>query len=225
MQRWIPFAMTVAIACGAAPTPLQNRRGVARLGTVYVAPPGIFIDGKFLGSIPQLRARPAGLIAALDRSDALGHASITFDLRTLPASIAIDALRLFTGRTLRFRAGHNGPACAGLRLHDHPNPRSSDAIRVSVLLDDECAWIGISRVGEFQAIRDVHAGHRDVKTLGLLLRKHKASVFFEGRRDLELAARAGSAADVAGALAVACGAGFTDITLVAPDQLSAVPAP
>jgi hypothetical protein len=225
MRGRIPLAIVLAGACGAAPTaPLRNKPAVTRLHTVRIAAPGVFLEGRLLGTIARLRARPDVLVAAL----AEAPVAITCDLDAEPATLAIEALRLFTGRTVQFRAGRDGLTCATLRLHDTPShtfDHSHDLVRISVFLDEERTFIGLSRLDEFQVIDDADGGRRDLRSLDRLLREHKANVFFADRSDLELAASDGSASDVAGAVAVACDAGFTDITLVAPDQLSAAPRP
>ena len=85
------------------------------------------------------------------------------------------------------------------------------------------AWIGLSRVNEFQEIpRD--KGRYDLARLADALKAHKTSAFFADRTDIEIGAEPGVTGDVlADAIYIACTAGFRDLAVLTPDRLTIVP--
>lgn len=202
---------------------------------VYVGGSGVWVDRKHVATLAEIEAKRGALTAAIDADATLlptvGYSGLVaaLDLHAEPAAQAISALRLFVGRETYFTRPHRDPDIPPLRISpmcsprftDQPGP-DSEVITLSIFLDEARAWVGLSRVNEFQEIGDVDH-HRDLDKLRVTLREHKASATFADRTDVELAASAGTAADVIAVVDYACGEGFRDIALLAPDKLTARP--
>jgi biopolymer transport protein ExbD len=114
----------------------------------------------------------------------------------------------------------NAPECLA-------DPEICDPVRLSVLVEPERIWIGLSRVNEFEKIEKLEAGH-DWDKLEERLRHHKASAFFADKTDIEVAAQSTTAAPVQyqaliAAMDVAVKVGFIDVGLTDPNGLSARP--
>ena len=106
-------------------------------------------------------------------------------------------------------------------------PGGCDEPRLSVLLDADQIWIGVSRVNDFQSIPRTPAGY-DWAKLEDALKVHKASAFFEHATAIEIAADSSSAHPVAyqsliAAMDVAVKTGFIDVGITDPQGLSARP--
>jgi hypothetical protein len=100
---------------------------------------------------------------------------------------------------------------------------ADDQIRLSILLDKDRIWVGLSRVLEFEEIPNRQT--YDFVKLEKALKEHKASADFTDRYDAELAADGGvTAGDVLSAFDVACKVGFIDLAVLPRAQLSAGPA-
>lgn len=102
-----------------------------------------------------------------------------------------------------------------------------DAPRLSVLIDADRIWIGVSRLDEFQAIPRTAAGY-DWARLEDVLRQHKASPYFEHATDIEIAADSSPDHPIAyqsliAAMDVAVKTGFVDVGVTDPRGLSARP--
>jgi biopolymer transport protein ExbD len=107
------------------------------------------------------------------------------------------------------------------------DPAGCDDPRLSVLLDGDEIWIGVSRVNDFQKIPNTAAGYDWVR-LEDALRQHKASAFFEHATAIEIAADSTAAHPVAyqaliAAMDVAVKTGFVDVGITDPQGLSARP--
>jgi biopolymer transport protein ExbD len=107
------------------------------------------------------------------------------------------------------------------------DPAGCDAPRLSVLLDADQIWIGVSRVNDFQQIPRTAAGY-DWAKFEDALKQHKASAFFEHETAIEIAADSTSAHPVAyqaliAAMDVAVKTGFVDVGITDPQGLSARP--
>jgi hypothetical protein len=206
---------------------------------VYIGPPGVFIDRKQVATLSELTSKRAELLAALDANAKLAPTfgytglSVTFDLDAQPATTAIEALRLFADRDTYFRRRAHDPEipiksteilCGQMKLRDKPtnNPRFQEP-QLSIFLAKDRAWVGLSQVNEFYDIPDLADKTRDFDKVQDTLRIHKAGKEFAERNDIELAASTGTAREVLAAFDLACNAGFNDIAVVAPDQLSARP--
>jgi hypothetical protein len=104
------------------------------------------------------------------------------------------------------------------RVRDAMVMDDSEIVRISVLVQSDKIWVGISRVNEFQELR------RDPAKLATVLKEHKASAFFADRHDIEIAGDPGASyIDVINAIKAAQGAGFTNWQLTDPYGLSARP--
>jgi biopolymer transport protein ExbD len=99
--------------------------------------------------------------------------------------------------------------------------------KLSVLLDADQIWIGISRVNEFETIPKVN-GQYDWQKLEERLKSQKASSFFLDKTNIEIAAQSTQASPVSysnlvAAMDVALKVGFADVGLSDPNGLSARP--
>jgi biopolymer transport protein ExbD len=102
-----------------------------------------------------------------------------------------------------------------------------DEPKLSVLLDGDEIWVGVSRVNDFQRIPRVATGY-DWARLEDALRQHKASALFEHTTGIEIAADSTAAHPIdyqalIAAMDVAVKAGFVDVGLTEPQGLSARP--
>lgn len=102
-----------------------------------------------------------------------------------------------------------------------------ETVTLSVLVQADRIWVGLSRVNEFQEIAKTAEGH-DWAKFETTLKDHKASAFFADRADLEIAAESTMAQpvnyqDVISAMDVAVKVGFVDVGLSDPAGLAARP--
>lgn len=98
---------------------------------------------------------------------------------------------------------------------------------LSVLIQADKIWIGVSRVNDFQEIA-AKAGDQDWDKFEATLKEQKASAFFSDRTDLEVAAESTAQSvvhyqDVIHAMDIAVKVGFVDVGLTDPAGLSARP--
>ena len=108
-----------------------------------------------------------------------------------------------------------------------PCTEGCDDPQLSVLLDSDQIWIGISRVNEFESIPKVN-GQYDWQKLEERLKAQKASSFFLDSKDIEIAAQSTQASPVSyqtliAAMDIAVKVGFEDVGLTDPQGLSARP--
>jgi hypothetical protein len=116
----------------------------------------------------------------------------------------------------------------GFRSWDPPRICVCDydeLVMLSVLVEPAGIWLGTSRVNEF-----IYIPGLDWTRLEAELRKLKASAFFEGRADLEIAVRGTDEHPITHgtlvtAMATARRVGFTDIQLTPPEEVAASPYP
>ena len=99
--------------------------------------------------------------------------------------------------------------------------------RLSVLIDPDEIWVGVSRVNEFQKIPRTAAGH-DWGKLEETLKQQKASAFFDHKTDIEIAAASSAGRPVVyqeliAAMDLAIKTGFVDVGITDPQGLSARP--
>jgi biopolymer transport protein ExbD len=104
----------------------------------------------------------------------------------------------------------------------------TDPVRISVLLQADKIWVGLSRINEFQEIGKLPSGGHDWPRLETVLKEHKGSSFFADKAELELAAESTTGSevsydDVIQAMDIALVTGFKDIGLSDPQGLSARP--
>lgn len=101
-------------------------------------------------------------------------------------------------------------------------------VQLSVLLQADRIWVGLSRVNEFQEIAKRGDGQPDWEKFESTLKEHKASAFFADRTDIEVAAESTTGAevkyqDIIHAMDVALKVGFIDVGLTDPGGLAARP--
>ena len=102
-----------------------------------------------------------------------------------------------------------------------------DPPRLSVLIEADDIWVGVSRVNDFQKLDKTATGY-DWARLEGMLRQHKASSLFDHATGIEIAADSTAAHPIAyqaliAAMDVAVKAGFVDVGITEPAGLSARP--
>ncbi|TMQ15483.1 MAG: biopolymer transporter ExbD [Deltaproteobacteria bacterium] len=102
-----------------------------------------------------------------------------------------------------------------------------DPPKLSVLIEADDIWVGVSRVNDFQKLPKIQTGY-DWTGLETALRAHKASAFFERVSNIEIAADSTAAHPIAyqeliAAMDTAVKAGFIDVGITDPQGLSARP--
>ena len=105
--------------------------------------------------------------------------------------------------------------------------QDDEHVTLSVLVQSDKIWVGLSRVNEFQEIPK-KAEDQDWEKFETTLKEHKASAFFADRADLEIAAESTTQSpvkyqDVIQAMDVAVKVGFIDVGLSDPAGLAARP--
>jgi biopolymer transport protein ExbD len=114
------------------------------------------------------------------------------------------------------------------KTRDTSNVQKDDeTVTLSVLVQADRIWVGLSRVNEFQEIPK-KAEDQDWEKFETTLKEHKASAFFADRADLEIAAESTTQApvryqDVIRAMDYAIKVGFIDVGLSDPAGLAARP--
>lgn len=102
-----------------------------------------------------------------------------------------------------------------------------DDPKLSVLIDTDEIWVGVSRVNDFSKIPRTAAGHDWVK-LEDTLRQHKGSAFFNDKTGIEIAAHSTPSHPVSyqaliATMDIAVKTGFIDVGVTDPRGLSAQP--
>jgi len=121
------------------------------------------------------------------------------------------------------------PVAPAGKARDVPPCMSDDCDKpkLSVLVDADQIWIGISRVNEFESIPKVN-GQYDWQKLEERLKAQKASAFFMDEKNIEIAAQSSQASPVTyqnlvATMDIAVKVGFGDVGLTDPQGLSARP--
>jgi len=101
-------------------------------------------------------------------------------------------------------------------------------VKLSVLIENEDIWIGVSRVNDFEKIARRADGSYDYERLEERLRAHKSSTFFHDTTAIEVAAASSPSSPVnyqalISTMDIAVKAGFADVGITDPDGLSARP--
>lgn len=114
------------------------------------------------------------------------------------------------------------------KTRDNGNPEPEEIVRLSVLVQADRIWVGLSRVNEFQEIPKLPSGEMDWQKYETTLKDKKASAFFQDRSDLEIAGESTAQSqvkyqDIIKAMDVAVKVGFIDVGLSDPAGLSARP--
>ena len=106
--------------------------------------------------------------------------------------------------------------------------QDDEHVTLSVLVQSDKIWVGLSRVNEFQEIPKLQSGEQDWDKFETTLKEHKASAFFADRTDLEIAAESTTQSpvkyqDIIHAMDLAVKVGFIDVGLSDPQGLAARP--
>jgi len=115
------------------------------------------------------------------------------------------------------------------KTRDTSNVQKDDeTVTLSVLVQSDRIWVGLSRVNEFQEIPKLAEGDQDWVKFETTLKEHKASAFFADRADLEIAAESTTQSpvkyqDIIRAMDFAVKVGFIDVGLSDPAGLAARP--
>jgi biopolymer transport protein ExbD len=104
----------------------------------------------------------------------------------------------------------------------------NETVVLSVLVQSDKIWVGLSRVNEFQDIPKLASGEHDWDKFETTVKQHKTSAFFADRADIEIAAESTIQSpvkyqDVIHAMDVAVKVGFVDVGLSDPAGLAARP--
>jgi len=105
--------------------------------------------------------------------------------------------------------------------------QDDEHVTLSVLVQSDKIWVGLSRVNEFAEIPKKN-DDQDWDKLESTLKEHKASAFFADRADIEIAAESTTTApvkyqDIIHAMDLAVKVGFIDVGLSDPQGLAARP--
>ena len=105
--------------------------------------------------------------------------------------------------------------------------QDDEHVTLSVLVQSDRIWVGLSRVNEFQEIPK-KGDLQDWEKLETTLKEHKASAFFADRTQIEVAGESTTQApvpyqDVIQTMDVAIKVGFIDVGLTDPAGLAARP--
>ena len=95
-----------------------------------------------------------------------------------------------------------------------------DRVRLSILVQPDHLWIGLSRVNE---LVDIPRDGKEWTALAAKLAEHKKSAFFSDRDDLDIAGERVTYGEVVKAVAAATDAGFGQWIVVSPGELAARP--
>jgi biopolymer transport protein ExbD len=106
--------------------------------------------------------------------------------------------------------------------------QEDEKVILSVLVQSDKIWVGLSRVNEFQDIPKLATGEHDWDKFETTIKQHKTSAFFSDRSDIEVAAEStvGSPVkyqEVIRAMDLAVKVGFIDVGLSDPAGLAARP--
>jgi hypothetical protein len=195
---------------------------------VYVGPSGVYYDREHVASLAEFPAVAAELRRKLTDHATPPHVVLDLDAAPPPAAVelfrALADVPLRVSRRVQPTADDPMPYLPPCRLRfAAPAAPADGVVMLSLLIDAQQTWIGLSRVNEFQQVNHLGADRPDWAKLDATLNDHKASAFFSDRTDAELATEAPSTAWLVTGVDVACLSGFTDLAIVPPDQLSARP--
>ena len=115
------------------------------------------------------------------------------------------------------------------KTRDQSNVQQDDEhVTLSVLVQSDKIWVGLSRVNEFQDIPKLASGDHDWDKFETTIKQHKTSAFFADRTDLEIAAESTAASpvkyqDIIHAMDLSLKVGFLDVGLSDPQGLAARP--
>jgi len=109
-----------------------------------------------------------------------------------------------------------------------PVDKDEEPVTLSVLVQADDIWVGVSRVDDFRKIDKKQDGSQDWEKFEATLKEHKASAFFNDRTNIEIAAESTPSSpvvyqDIIHAMDVAVKVGFADVGLTDPAGLAARP--
>ena len=112
------------------------------------------------------------------------------------------------------------------KARDHVDKETDDP-KLSVLIESDEIWVGVSRVDDYTRIPKTESGY-DWAKLHEVLQAQKSSTFFTGTTEIQVAAESTKAQPVSYqqivlAMDTAVKAGFSDVKLSDPDALYARP--
>ncbi len=112
------------------------------------------------------------------------------------------------------------------KARDQLVPENDDP-KLSVLIENDEIWVGVSRLEEYQRIPKTDSGY-DWSKLEEALKAQKASTWFTGTNEIQVAAESTKSEPVSYqqivlAMDTAVKAGFSDVRLSDPDALYARP--
>lgn len=160
-----------------------------------------------------------------------GKKSLNVDLNIVPfidvmscltAFLLVSAVWVNIAR-LEIKPAGRGPSDCVDGTCDDPSPK------LSVLIDADEIWVGVSRVNDFQKIPRTATGY-DWAKLEDALKLQKASAFFDHKTDIEIAAESTrdhpvTYQELIATMDVAVKVGFVDVGVTEPNSLSARPTP
>jgi biopolymer transport protein TolR len=117
---------------------------------------------------------------------------------------------------------------AGKSRDGEPCQEDDCDVKLSVLVEKDVIWVGVSRLNEFDRIALRADGKHDFDRLEQRLREHKTSAYFRDSSVIEVAASSSTQEPVQyqtliAAMDVAVKVGFRDVGITDPDGLSARP--
>ena len=227
-MRWPVLALACACSSKKPPPPteleaIETALGHRLLGVVLAPSGTTYVDGHAVDDVHF----PEALAKSTSKTDPI---NVWLLADRVPAVNTIAMLQIVAEQQPVARLMTTNVAgkaeielCGRAELSREPfgDPES---VRLIVVIDTARIWIGLSRVLEFQEIPNNQDGH-DYPKLQQSLADHKQSAFFEGKRnDLEMSAQP----EVKGeaytfAFAAACNAGYTKLSILRADQISAQP--
>jgi biopolymer transport protein ExbD len=115
----------------------------------------------------------------------------------------------------------------GKNRDTQPIKDDNEHVTLSVLVQSDKIWVGLSRINEFQEIPK-KGDQQDWEKFETTLKEHKATAFFNDRQDIEVAAESTQQSpveyqDIIHAMDVAIKVGFIDVGLTDPAGLAARP--
>jgi hypothetical protein len=112
----------------------------------------------------------------------------------------------------------------GWNVRKSRTPRFDDeSVQLSILVQPDRIWVGLSRVNEFQDIPALANKQPDLEKLRKTLKAHKASAFFADRNDIEIAGEQVTYLEVVRAIDIARDVGFIDFRMTPATGLAARP--
>ncbi len=108
--------------------------------------------------------------------------------------------------------------------HETPDiPPEEEKVQMSILIEENAIWVGLSRIQEFKRIPKSGESY-DWEELKNTLAEHKKSSYFLERQDVEVGANDQVVYQtIVSTMDVAIAAGFIDVGLLPPNRLSAQP--